>query len=55
MEAITTAVTNVVGLGEGILSSILANTTLMIIVGAGFAGLGIRVLRKVIGASKSIS
>lgn len=54
MEAISGAVANCVTLAESILTSVLGNTTLLIVVGAGFLTLGVRVLRRLIGVSKSV-
>lgn len=54
MEAISGAVTNCITLAESILTAVLGNTTLLIVIGAGFLTLGIRVLRRLIGVSKSI-
>lgn len=55
MEAITTAVTSVMGLVESMLTAITGNAILVVVLASGFVGLALRVLRKLFKTSKGIN
>lgn len=54
MEAITTAIGSVFTIAETMLTSITSNAVLVVIFASGFVSLGLRVLRKAVGASKAV-
>lgn len=54
MEAISTGITNLMGIVETMLTSITSNSLLVVIFSAGFISLGLGVLRKLIRTSKSV-
>lgn len=54
MEAITTAIGTVFTLTETMLTSITSNAILVVVFASGFVSLALRVLRKAVGASKSV-
>ena len=54
MTEITSAITSVVGLGESMLTAITGNAILVVILAAGFASLGLRMIRRIFRTSKSL-
>lgn len=54
MTEITTAITTVVGLGETMLTAITGNAIMVVILAAGFASLGLRMIRRIFRTSKSL-
>ena len=54
MESITTGITNLMTLVEGLFTSIVGNTYLLVIFAAGFVGLAARTIRKMVRASKAV-
>lgn len=54
METLTTAITSFMGLIESLLTSILANSVLVVIFAGGMIGLIARGLKKIVRASKSV-
>lgn len=54
MDAITSGITSVVGLAETMLTTITSNNILVVILSAGFVGLALRVLRRIIKTSKAV-
>lgn len=54
MSNITTGITNLMTIVEGLFTSIVSNTYLLVIFSAGFVGLAARTIRKMVRASKSV-
>lgn len=54
MTEITGAITTVVGLGETMLTAITGNAIMVVILAAGFAGLGLKMVRRIFKTSKSV-
>lgn len=54
MASITTGITNLMTIVEGLFTSIVGNTYLLVIFAAGFVGLAARTIRKMVRASKSV-
>lgn len=54
MSNITTGITNLMTIVEGLFTSIVGNTYLLVIFAAGFVGLAARTIRKMVRASKSV-
>lgn len=54
MESVTTGITNLMTIVEGLFTSIVGNTYLLVIFAAGFVGLGAKTIKKITKASKSI-
>lgn len=54
MSNITTGITNLMTIVEGLFTSIVGNTYLLVIFSAGFVGLAARTIRKMVRASKSV-
>ena len=54
MTNITTGITNLMTIVEGLFTSIVGNTYLLVIFSAGFVGLAARTIRKMVKASKSV-
>lgn len=54
MESITTGITNLMTIVEGLFTSIVGNTYLLVIFAAGFVGLAAKVIKKLVRASKSV-
>lgn len=54
MESITTGITNLMSIIEGLITSIVGNTYLLVIFAAGFVGLAAKVLRKIVKAAKAV-
>lgn len=54
MTNITTGITNLMTIVEGLFTSIVGNTYLLVIFSAGFVGLAARTIRKMVRASKSV-
>lgn len=54
MTDITTGITNLMTLVEGLFTSIVGNTYLLVIFAAGFVGLAARTIRKMVRASKAV-
>lgn len=54
MATITTGITNLMTIVEGLFTSIVGNTYLLVIFGAGFVGLAAKTIKKMVRASKSV-
>lgn len=54
MTEVTTGITNLMTLVEGLFTSIVGNTYLLVIFAAGFVGLAARTIRKMVRASKAV-
>lgn len=54
MTTITTGITNLMTIVEGLFTSIVSNTYLLVIFAAGFVGLAARTIKKMVRASKSV-
>lgn len=54
MTVITSAIPEVVSLGETMLTAITGNAILVVILAAGFASLGLRMIRRIFRTSKSL-
>lgn len=54
MTEITSAIPQVVSLGETMLTTITSNAILVVILAAGFASLGLRMIRRIFRTSKSL-
>lgn len=54
MTEISAAITTVVGLGETMLTAITGNAIMVVILAAGFASLGLRMIRRIFRTSKSL-
>lgn len=54
MTAITGAIPTVVGLGETMLTAITSNAILVVVLAAGFASLGLKMVRRIFKTSKSL-
>lgn len=54
MTEITAGVTSVITLAESMLTAITGNTLMVVILASGFAGLGLRMLRKLFSTSRSV-
>lgn len=54
MSTVTTGITNLMTIVEGLFTSIVGNTYLLVIFAAGFVGLAARTIRKMVKASKSV-
>ncbi len=54
MTSITTGITNLMTIVEGLFTSIVGNTYLLVIFAAGFVGLAARTIKKMVRASKSV-
>ena len=54
MTAITTAIPTVVSLGETMLTAITGNAILVVVLAAGFASLGLKMVRRIFKTSKSL-
>lgn len=54
MTAITSAITDVMGLTESMLTAITGNAILVVILAAGFASLGLKMVRRIFKTSKSL-
>lgn len=54
MATITTGITNLMTIVEGLFTSIVGNTYLLVIFAAGFVGLAARTIKKMVRASKSV-
>lgn len=54
MTVITSAIPEVVSLGETMLTAITGNAILVVILAAGFASLGLRMIRRIFKTSKSL-
>lgn len=54
MTDITTGIGNLMTLVEGIFTSIVGNTYLLVVFAAGFVGLAVRALRKITKGAKAV-
>ena len=54
MTDVTTGITNLMTIVEGLFTSIVGNTYLLVVFAAGFVGLAAKVMRKIVRASKSV-
>lgn len=54
MTEITSAIPSVVSLGETMLTAITSNALLVVILAAGFASLGLRMIRRIFNTAQSL-
>lgn len=54
MTAITSAITDVVGLSETMLTAITGNAILVVVLASGFASLGLKMVRRIFRTSKAL-
>lgn len=54
MEQVTTGITNLMTIVQGLFTAIVGNSYLLVIFSAGFVGLAARTIRKMVKASRSV-
>lgn len=54
LSDVSTGITNLMTIVESLFTSIVGNTYLLVIFSAGFVGLGVKVIRKLVKGSKSV-